>query len=94
MIWPPPREPLEGSIVRLEALQPGHEAALAEAAAHDEIWIWMDRTVTSEPGAFGRWFAERLEASRAGREWCFATLSRTSGAAIGSLVLPGDPGGA
>jgi RimJ/RimL family protein N-acetyltransferase len=84
VIWPPPREPLEGSIVRLEALEPGHEAALAEAAANEEIWTWMDRTIPAEPGAFERWFSERLEASRAGREWCFATLSVVSGAAIGS----------
>jgi RimJ/RimL family protein N-acetyltransferase len=84
LIWPPPRDPLEGSIVRLEALEPGHEAPLAEAAADEEIWTWMDPTIPSEPGAFERWFSERLEASRAEREWCFATLSVASGVAIGS----------
>jgi N-acetyltransferase len=84
VIWPPPRDPLEGSIVRLEALEPGHQAALAEAAADAEIWTWMDRTIPSELGAFSSWFSERLEASRAGREWCFATLSAASGAVIGS----------
>ncbi len=84
MIWPPPREPLAGSIVRLEPLESSQEAAMREAASESEIWTWMDRTIPEDPGAFGRWFATRLGATQAGTEWCFATLRASDGAVIGS----------
>ncbi|MFN8161995.1 MAG: GNAT family protein [Solirubrobacterales bacterium] len=84
MRWPPPPKALEGSIVRLEPLAEGHRAPLRKAAADPEIWTWMDRTIPAEEGAFDRWFAERLDASAQGREWCFATHWVADGRAIGS----------
>ena len=84
MIWPPAREPLEGSIVRLEALRPEHRDGLAAAAADPEIWTWMDRRIPAEEGAFERWFQTRLAVSEHGDEWCFATISVASGRPIGS----------
>jgi N-acetyltransferase len=83
LIWPPAREPLGGSIVRMEALRPEHREGLREAAADSEIWVWMDRRIPDEDGAFDRWFDTRLAASD-GDEWCFATLSTASGRPIGS----------
>ena len=84
MIWPPAREPLEGSIVRMEALRAEHRDGLREAAADPEIWVWMDRRIPGEEGAFDRWFDTRLAASEYGDEWCFATVSTASGRPIGS----------
>jgi RimJ/RimL family protein N-acetyltransferase len=84
VIWPPPRAPQAGSIVLLEPLESSHEAAMRMAAGDAEIWTWMDRTIPEETEAFGRWFAERLTASQEGSEWCFATLSTSDGAVIGS----------
>ena len=84
MIWPPPGESLQGSIVRLEPLRREHREALAEAADDAEIWTWMDRRIPGEAGAFERWFDTRLAVSEHGDEWCFATVSVASGRPIGS----------
>jgi RimJ/RimL family protein N-acetyltransferase len=84
VIWPPSAEPLEGSIVRLEALRPEHRDGLAEAAGDAEIWTWMDRRIPVEEGAFERWFQTRLAVSEHGDEWCFATISVATGRPIGS----------
>ncbi len=84
MIWPPPREPMAGSIVRLEPLDRSHQGAMLEASRGAEIWTWMDRTVPEDADAFGRWFDERLAASDTGAEWCFATLAASGDEVIGS----------
>jgi RimJ/RimL family protein N-acetyltransferase len=84
MRWPPPLEPPTGSIVQLERLEPAHRVPMLEASADAEIWTWMDRSVPEGPDTFGRWFDERLEATLAATEWCFATISVGSGEIIGS----------
>jgi len=84
MIWPPPADPLEGAIVRLEAIRPEHRAGLREAARDPETWTWLDRRVPGDDGAFDAWFEARLEASRASTEWCFVTSRADDGAPIGS----------
>jgi len=84
MRWPPPREALQGSIIRLEPLEPAHEQLLAGAARDPQIWTWMDRTVPEGDEAFGRWIAGRAAATEAGTDWCFATLSAQTGEGIGS----------
>jgi RimJ/RimL family protein N-acetyltransferase len=84
MIWPPPADPLEGTIVRLEPIRPEHHDALLEVSREPDTWTWMDRRVPGDDAAFARWFETRLEASRAGDEWCFVTLEVTSGSPLGS----------
>ena len=84
MRWPPERTSLEGSIVRLEPLRREHRDGVADAAGDAEIWTWMDRRIPDEEGAFDRWFETRLAVSEHGDEWCYATLSQTTGRAIGS----------
>jgi RimJ/RimL family protein N-acetyltransferase len=87
VIWPPPKQPLEGSIVRLEPIERRHEQALAPVATDsgaEEIWTWMDRRIPGSPEAFGRWFGDRLEASEAGDEWCWVTHSTATGEPVGS----------
>jgi RimJ/RimL family protein N-acetyltransferase len=84
VIWPPPRDPLQGSVVRLEPLRREHREPLAEAANAAEIWTWMDRRIPGDAGAFERWFDTRLAVSEHGDEWCFATVSLATGKPIGS----------
>jgi RimJ/RimL family protein N-acetyltransferase len=84
VIWPPPRNPLEGSIVRLEALSENHREGLREAADDERIWTWMDRRIPADADAFDRWFDTRLAVSEHGDEWCFATVSAANGRPIGS----------
>jgi RimJ/RimL family protein N-acetyltransferase len=84
MKWPPPRIPLEGSIVRLEPIDPAHRDGLRAAAEAAETWTWLDRRVPEDDEAFAAWFEARLAASRAGEEWCFVTHSAADAAPIGS----------
>ena len=86
MIWPPPSEPLEGEIVRLEPIAERHRDPLTPVATDQDadIWTWMDRRIPGDPRAFGEWFDERLAASSAGAEWCFITHEVAGGAPIGS----------
>jgi N-acetyltransferase len=84
MRWPPPRRPLEGSIVRLEPITAGHREGLRRVADDEEIWTWIDRRVPNVATAFHGWFDARLVASRAGEEWCFVTCAAADGAPIGS----------
>ena len=79
---PPQREPLEGSIVRLEALEPVHETASPR-------WPRRPRSGPGWTARSGRARGFRplvrgaARGQPGGREWCFATL-RGDGAAIGS----------
>jgi len=84
VIWPPPDEALEGAVVRLEPVEPDHHDALLAVSREEESWTWIDRRVPAEEARFTAWFDARLEASRAGSEWCFVTRSLASGEPIGS----------
>ena len=84
MIWPPASRSLEGSIVRLEPIEDGHREPLLAASGEPETWTWIDRRVPGDEQAFSAWFDARLEASRAGDEWCFVTTSADDSAPIGS----------
>ncbi|HEX3873454.1 MAG TPA: GNAT family N-acetyltransferase [Solirubrobacteraceae bacterium] len=76
---------LEGSLVRLEPLNPGHAAGLFDASRDPEIWRWL-----SLPGApptretLAGWLDQSLADSAAGRECAFATVWRATGQVIGS----------
>jgi RimJ/RimL family protein N-acetyltransferase len=84
VIWPPASKPLEGSIVRLEPIDDRHREPLLAASAEPDAWTWMDRRVPGDERAFSEWFDVRLDASRAGSEWCFVTISADTAAPIGS----------
>ncbi|HEY3491694.1 MAG TPA: GNAT family N-acetyltransferase [Solirubrobacterales bacterium] len=75
MIWPPPDQPLEGRLVRLEPLTEAHREPLRSVAGHPEVWRWTDRRVTETEEGFDQWFDGRLLARKMGEESAFATLS-------------------
>jgi len=81
---------LEGSLVVLEPLEPGHEQGLFQAAQDPGIWQYLpfDAGGTHSPAetraAFGSWFEAALAASEKGNEVAFATLDAGSGRPIGS----------
>jgi RimJ/RimL family protein N-acetyltransferase len=83
LIWPPPDQPLEGKLVRLEPLTEAHREPLRSVAGHPEIWQWIDRRVSEEDG-FDNHFQERLDARQAGTEHGYATLRAGSGEPLGS----------
>jgi len=82
LIWPPPDQPLEGSIVRLEPISKRHARGLTGAASETEIWAWMDRTISGGKAHFRGWLEDRLEGRHAGEEWGYAILRR--GSVVGS----------
>jgi RimJ/RimL family protein N-acetyltransferase len=84
VIWPPPDQPLEGEIVRLEPLAERHREPLREAAADPEIWRWIDRRVSDTESGFDEAFDDRLAAREAGTEFGYATLRAGDGEALGS----------
>ncbi|HEV2998225.1 MAG TPA: GNAT family N-acetyltransferase [Solirubrobacteraceae bacterium] len=75
--------PLEGERVALEPLREDHREGLWAAAAHGEIWEWL-QPVGRDRGDFDEWFARGLGACEAGREGVFATVDRRSGEVVGS----------
>jgi RimJ/RimL family protein N-acetyltransferase len=83
VIWPPPEQPLEGSLVRLEPLVEAHREPLRLVAGHPEIWEWIERTVPEEDDGFDRWFGGRLLARKLGEEHAYATLN-AGGEPLGS----------
>jgi len=82
--WPELATRLEGSLVVLEPLAPGHEQGLFEAARFPEIWTWLDEYVAATPARFHEWMEEALAASAAGGEAAFATIDAANARPIGS----------
>jgi RimJ/RimL family protein N-acetyltransferase len=84
---------LEGELVVLEPLEPGHADDLWGAAQAPEIWRWLAH-IGSSREYFEAWMRQSLEASVAGREGVFATRDRRSGSLVGSTrylnVRPAD----
>ena len=74
---------LEGRVVVLAPLAPGHEPGLYEAA-RDMDWSWMFVDASRSREAFHRYFEQALELARAGEQVPFATLDAASGEPIGS----------
>jgi RimJ/RimL family protein N-acetyltransferase len=75
---------LEGEIVVVEPLTPGHEKGLWEAAGDPRVWRWMPVNAIQSRGTFAAWFAEALERTSAGIEQAFAVLDAHSGQPLGS----------
>jgi N-acetyltransferase len=82
-VWEGLAARLEGRLVVLEPLEPGHEAGLYEAA-QDMDWSWMFVDAARSPAAFHAYFAAALDNRRTGVEVPFATLDAASGEPIGS----------
>lgn len=84
---------LEGELVVLEPLEPGHADDLWRAAQAPEIWRWL-ADVGSSREYFDEWMGEALEAGAEGREGVFATRDRRRGELVGSTrylnVRPAD----
>jgi RimJ/RimL family protein N-acetyltransferase len=87
MKWPPPRIPLEGSIVRMEPATSSHHDGLLAASRDPATWTWLDRRIPDDEAVFTSWFDARLAASGVGTEWCFVTHSIAEGHPIGSSSL-------
>jgi N-acetyltransferase len=83
VIWPPPEQPLEGSLVQLEPLAEAHREPLRSVAGHEEVWQWTDRRVAETEEGFDQWFDGRLLARKMGEEHAYATLS-AAGEPLGS----------
>jgi len=84
---------LEGTIVTLEPLRPGHAGELWEAAQAPETWTWL-APIGEDRALFDRWLELAFEAAAEGREGPFATRGLASGRVIGSSrflnVRPAD----
>jgi RimJ/RimL family protein N-acetyltransferase len=74
---------LEGHVVVLEPLAPGHADGLYEAA-QDMDWSWMFVDASRSRGAFDRWFEAALATGASGVEVPFATLDAETREPIGS----------
>lgn len=76
---------LQGSLVRLEPLAPGHAADLAEAAAGDRAsygWTWVPA-----PGEVPAYIdAQLLRAASTGRLAPYAQISLATGRAVGATA--------
>lgn len=75
--------PLEGHGVRLEPLQPAHEAGLAEAVRDGRLWeLWY--TVVPEPEKMATYIADALAGQATGTMLPWAVRELESGDVIGS----------
>ena len=89
-MWENVARRLEGSLVVLEPLEPGHEEGLFQAAQDPRIWQYLpfETGETFNPAetraTFGSWIEAALAASGKGGEAAFATLDAESGQPIGS----------
>ncbi len=75
---------LHGEIVTLEPLTMDHLDGLAEAANHDEIWVFLDEETPDRDGVAGL-INEALEEQAAGQRIPFAIIDRASSKVIGSI---------
>jgi N-acetyltransferase len=82
-VWEGLAARLEGQLVVLEPLAPGHEQELYEAA-QDMDWSWMFYDASHSPEVFHDWLEDAIEGTRSGAHVAFATLDAASGKPIGS----------
>jgi N-acetyltransferase len=78
-----PAPTLEGAVVRLEPLAPGHRDGLLGVALDPDLWRWtIDRLETEAD--LDDWFACARAEQADGRSMPFATIERASGRVVGS----------
>jgi RimJ/RimL family protein N-acetyltransferase len=75
---------LEGELVRLEPLAPGHEQGLWEASRDSRIWTWLSIVQPQAPGELRAWLEDALAGAAAGTELPFATIRQSDGVVVGS----------
>jgi N-acetyltransferase len=75
---------LAGTIVRLEPLAPGHADDLYEASRDPRVWRWLPILQPQDRAEWDRWMTDAVERTAIGDELAFATVSQSTGAAIGS----------
>jgi RimJ/RimL family protein N-acetyltransferase len=83
-VWEGLAARLEGRIVVVEPLAPGHEEGLWAAAQDPEVWRWMPWHAAADRESFARWHADALERSASGLEAAFAVLGAGTGEPLGS----------
>lgn len=75
---------LTGKVVRLEPLGPDHAADLLVAAAHDEIWTYLDEPTPRTPEMVESLIRDALHDLSQGTRLPFAIIDVESGRAVGS----------
>lgn len=82
---PPPLEAisLEGSVVRLEPMTPGHHAGLTEIGLDPAIWQ-LTVSVVRTPEEMRSYIESALELQGGGTSLPFVTIERSSGRIVGS----------
>ena len=75
--------PLEGELVRLEPIEPGHSEELWRAAQAPEIWEWLV-DIGSDRDLFEQWLEQSVTDTREDREGVFATRELGGGTVVGS----------
>jgi len=76
---------LIGRAVRLEPLGPEHAADLLIAAAHDEIWTYLDEPTPRTRDEVEKMIAEAARERDAGERLPFAIVVTDTGQAVGSI---------
>jgi RimJ/RimL family protein N-acetyltransferase len=66
---------LEGRIVRLEPLAPGHEDGLWEASRDPRTWRWLSVVQPQTSDEWQAWFEQALAAAAAGTELPLVTIT-------------------
>jgi len=74
---------LEGRVVRLEPLAPGHHASLCDVAFAPELWRWT-WSVVATPDDLHAYMETAFAEQAAGTALPFAVIERATGRAIGS----------
>lgn len=77
-------QPLEGKIVRLEPLGPGHAQGLWEASRDPAAWRWLSIVQPQTRDAWDGWMAQAFVQRDAGLELPYATVSVATGLPVGS----------
>jgi RimJ/RimL family protein N-acetyltransferase len=85
---------LTGHRVRLEPLAHSHAEELLQAAAHDEIWTYLDKPTPRAPDDIKALITDALREQENGTRLPFAIISTHTGQAVGSTsyidVRPAD----
>jgi N-acetyltransferase len=75
---------LEGELIRLEPLAPGHAEGLWEASRDPVAWRWLSIVQPQTRGELDDYIGAALAQAAAGTEIPFATVRRNDGRVLGS----------